>query len=686
MDRVRRGYHGRDWWGCAREGATLRLQYPDSAPLQAWTILCVARSGEDAVPLADAMMSERPGDPWALFARAGALIDHPGRGEAESIPAARVAQAALPDHPDATWQLARALVVHGAHSEAAAFFAAPPGPASAQLHALELAHTLNTPDVDAQRVFALAEQARAADPRCVDAEFLPGLWLLNRRRPAEAEVMVRRALELSPHSAAMRSTLWSAIRQAEHRDAADKRAAIEADMRLLLLTRGDAPEALMAARQVSQDLFKETYEALSAELEARFPAHQQVDWVRFERLAALWQARHERRQKGSPDPAADEQLRRELDAFIARPPSRPALLGNVYQERYLLVRDDEAAAPEALLAAVQAWAPHEQVNIHSLADAAVELAERTPYRIEAEAIARLALQRLDTRVAQARAAFADQAVVDSEAAYLSAALHSALGAVLLAQGRRAEARVELDQAWSQGKKGSPELFVRMAALAEAEGRIADAETLLVEGLSRWRGEEICEKPLKRLYQRQHGDDSGYAAYRQRLEAAVRDHRRAAILTTAIAEPKPLSPFVLSRLGGGSVRSESLRGRIAVINLWAKWCGPCVAEMPALQDLADAFASAPDVVVTTVNVDTKTDDLTAWLADRGLRLEVLLGTRYASDNGYNTLPLTLFVDHDGRIIFTHEGATERLVEEFTWRIEALRQRASAPASRLVRAAG
>ncbi|MCY0985729.1 hypothetical protein OV203_01215 [Nannocystis sp. ILAH1] len=49
-------------------------------------------------------------------------------------------------------------------------------------------------------------------------------------------------------------------------------------------------------------------------------------------------------------------------------------------------------------------------------------------------------------------------------------------------------------------------------------------------------------------------------------------------------------------------------------------------------------------------------------------------------------MTLFVDHDGRIVFTHEGATERLVEEFTWRIEALRQRASAPASKLVRPAG
>lgn len=81
VEQVRRGYMGRDWWGCAHEGAALREKYPDHARLQAWTILCAGRSGGDALAQAEAMLAERPGDPWALFARAGALLDDPSRGQ-----------------------------------------------------------------------------------------------------------------------------------------------------------------------------------------------------------------------------------------------------------------------------------------------------------------------------------------------------------------------------------------------------------------------------------------------------------------------------------------------------------------------------------------------------------------------------------------------------------------------------
>lgn len=144
-----------------------------------------------------------------------------------------------------------------------------------------------------------------------------------------------------------------------------------------------------------------------------------------------------------------------------------------------------------------------------------------------------------------------------------------------------------------------------------------------------------------------------------------------MLATRIAEPRTLAAFALPRLGGGEVRSETLAGRIMVINLWFTSCSPCVKELPALQKLADAYAAAPDVVITTVNTDPSTDRLAAWLADRGLRFEVLLGERWAIESKVRSFPTTLFVDPQGRVVFVQESISERLVEEFTWRIEAMR---------------
>ncbi|MBZ5712520.1 redoxin domain-containing protein [Nannocystis pusilla] len=666
---VRRGYLGHDWWGCARDGAALRLLHPDSAPLQAWTIQCVSRSGGDALAQADAMLSERPGDPWALFARAGALIDHPERG-AEGVPAAREALAAMPGHPDAVWQLGRGLVRHGGHAETTAFFAEQPQPALADVLALELARASSARDSDEQQVFELAARARAADPRCVDAELLPAQWLLERRRPAEAAPLLARALELSPHAPALHAELWRALKLTPGLAASELRAAIDADVALLLQSRGDDPSALEAAANVYRDMSPETHKRLAADLLARFPASPAASSMRHARLAGLAYAHDERQRQHAPDPAKDARLRQALDEFLAGPPPSARQLADAYRFRYTLVRDDPDATPAAVLAALQEWAPHDEVYLFAVAAAAAELAERTPYTAEAEAIARTCIERAEALVARIRPRVSDAAEFARSSAFYLAPAYEALGVALLAQRRHPEAREALEKAYSLTRE-RPELFVRLAALAEAEGRIADAEKFLIEGSAAWRGREVCDTALRALYVRRHGSERGYDRHREQLEAGIREVRRQQVLATAIAEPKPLPPFALPKLGGGELRSDALLGRVAVINLWATTCRPCVAEMPDLQQLADAFAGSRDVVVTTINLDDAADHLPAWLRERDLRLEVALGERYAMDNGYNTLPTTLFVDRGGAVVFTKDAATEQLVEEFTWRIDALR---------------
>lgn len=670
---VRRGYFDRDWSGCARAGDELLARHPDSAPLRAWTILCLARSGGDALARADAMLAEKPGDPWGLLARAGALIDDPIRGEAEAIAAARAAAAAL-DHPDATWVVGRALLVHAAREEAGAFLAAEieraPTPA---LLGLRLAWLAQSTDEVEARVTATAEQARALDPRSVDAYYQPARWLLNHHRPAEALPLLTRALELSPHAWPLHVALWDAIQRSSERDPAAKRAAIDADVARLLAARGDDPATVHAAAGVYEGMSPETYERLRDDLLARFPDSREAEWVRLARLRALQNKVYEARKKGERAAAADVQaLQAALDAFLARPRHHdPHSLGSAHLIRYTLLEGEPDTTPEALRDAVRLLAAHERLNLHVHAAAAVVLAERTPYAAEAEAIARAGQAHVDGELARWRAWGMDAADREKNERFLRSQFQAALGAALFAQGRRAEAREALSQAYAQSPTYA-ELFVRLARLEEAEGRPAEAERWLTEGLALERGVKTCEDELRALYRRRHGSERGFERHRARLVAQVREKRRAAVLASARAEPKPLAPFVLERLGGGEVGSDALQGRVMVINVWAKWCGWCVKELPEVQQLADAFADDPGVVVTTINIDTVRDDLPAWLKERGHRFEVLLGARYIEEAGYRTFPVTLFVDREGRIVFEKEGATDRLVEEFTWRIEALRR--------------
>jgi thiol-disulfide isomerase/thioredoxin len=57
--------------------------------------------------------------------------------------------------------------------------------------------------------------------------------------------------------------------------------------------------------------------------------------------------------------------------------------------------------------------------------------------------------------------------------------------------------------------------------------------------------------------------------------------------------------------GKPLRAADFKGKVLVLNLWATWCPPCVAEMPTLAKLSAEYAGKP-VEVIPVSVDTPAD--------------------------------------------------------------------------------
>ncbi len=60
--------------------------------------------------------------------------------------------------------------------------------------------------------------------------------------------------------------------------------------------------------------------------------------------------------------------------------------------------------------------------------------------------------------------------------------------------------------------------------------------------------------------------------------------------------------------GKLVTLSSLNGKIIYIDLWATWCGPCMAEMPHYDSLKASYASNPNMVFLSLSID---DDIPAW---------------------------------------------------------------------------
>ncbi|WP_405101341.1 TlpA family protein disulfide reductase [Micromonospora sp. NBC_01412] len=100
-------------------------------------------------------------------------------------------------------------------------------------------------------------------------------------------------------------------------------------------------------------------------------------------------------------------------------------------------------------------------------------------------------------------------------------------------------------------------------------------------------------------------------------------------------------------GGDQVALRDVRGP-AVINLWASWCGPCRKELPAFQRLSERSAGRLQVV--GVNARDSRDAAQSIGEDFGIRFPVLFDQGDSLSRGLNrnAIPLTVFVDADGRV--------------------------------------
>jgi len=106
-------------------------------------------------------------------------------------------------------------------------------------------------------------------------------------------------------------------------------------------------------------------------------------------------------------------------------------------------------------------------------------------------------------------------------------------------------------------------------------------------------------------------------------------------------------FSLATTDGRRVSLSELLGRPLVINFWAVYCAPCRAEMPMLQRVIGAQATAQLVLV---NEGDSASAASAFLSSLGIHQPTLLDLDLAVGRAYGAigLPITVFVRADGSI--------------------------------------
>ena len=138
-------------------------------------------------------------------------------------------------------------------------------------------------------------------------------------------------------------------------------------------------------------------------------------------------------------------------------------------------------------------------------------------------------------------------------------------------------------------------------------------------------------------------------------------------------------FALPRLPGAEpLALQELRGRVVLLNFWATWCGPCEAEMPAMQRL-HAKLAPQGLSLLGVSVDESDEAVERFRERLGLDFTLLWDPERRVSELYQTFryPETFLIDGDGQVVERYVGPREWDAPEYEARIRRLLEGESEP---------
>jgi thiol:disulfide interchange protein len=129
---------------------------------------------------------------------------------------------------------------------------------------------------------------------------------------------------------------------------------------------------------------------------------------------------------------------------------------------------------------------------------------------------------------------------------------------------------------------------------------------------------------------------------------------------ADAESKTAPDVSLKLLDGGTLDLASTRGKVLLLDFWATWCVPCIAEIPAFNALHQAYKDR-GLEIIAISLDEEGADIVRpFVKKHGMNYTIALGDPALAEKFgvTETIPVTIVVDRQGRIKATHVGVTSQ----------------------------
>jgi thiol-disulfide isomerase/thioredoxin len=118
-------------------------------------------------------------------------------------------------------------------------------------------------------------------------------------------------------------------------------------------------------------------------------------------------------------------------------------------------------------------------------------------------------------------------------------------------------------------------------------------------------------------------------------------------------------FTRSDLAGNAVRLSSYRGKVVLLNFWATWCAPCLAEIPTFSGWQQKYGSE-GLQILGVSMDDDSAPVKSAVNKYPVFYPIVMGDEALAElyGGVFGLPLSFIIDPSGRIVARYQGKSDQ----------------------------
>jgi peroxiredoxin len=123
-----------------------------------------------------------------------------------------------------------------------------------------------------------------------------------------------------------------------------------------------------------------------------------------------------------------------------------------------------------------------------------------------------------------------------------------------------------------------------------------------------------------------------------------------LLGVKVAEVAP--DFNGVTLNGFALKLSDLRGKVVLLDFWATWCGPCIAELPNVKQAYEKYGKGGAFEIVGISLDQDPEQVRRFIKSQQVPWpQIVLGPGNAVAQQYNVtaIPATFLIDRDGKVI-------------------------------------